>query len=93
LGTKTSRTVYVRQSDGKFKFERTLSDVDQKEMEDLYENFDPDMSDENFLKYDFDQLKKFASGPEGAEKRWLRKFLAECKNTAEKKALLAIASK
>jgi len=47
-------------------------------------------SNEEILFYILDSLKRIASGPDKPEKRWLRKFVAQCKDTPEKRALQAL---
>lgn len=48
---------------------------------------------EVFLKYNSDRLMKIARGRASKGKTWLRQFLTECRDTDEKKALLAALGK
>jgi hypothetical protein len=89
LGMISGRSVYTRQPDGKFAFD-PIHSAAPAEAEELYEHLE--LTHEDFLRYDIEHLKRFASGPDGPEKRWLRKFLTECENTAEKRALEALLS-
>lgn len=43
--------------------------------------------DEEVLFYMMDRFKRIASGPATPEKRWLKKFVAGCKDTPEKRSL------
>jgi hypothetical protein len=43
---------------------------------------------EVFLKYNSQRLMKIAMGKKAEQKQWLKQFLDDCENTAEKKALL-----
>jgi hypothetical protein len=41
-----------------------------------------------FLKYNSRRLMKIASGRDAAQKQWLKQFLDDCEDTAEKRTLL-----
>ena len=48
---------------------------------------------EVFLKYNSHRLMKIAMGKNTEQKQWLKQFLDDCENTAEKKALLKVLQK
>jgi hypothetical protein len=93
LGSVRGTSVYTRRPDGNFQFESAGSSMTKKEVDELYEDFDSGLSNEAFLRYDFDNLKKLAAGKEGPERRWLRKFLAKCGDVPEKPTIVSLLSK
>jgi len=48
-----------------------------------------DFENEEVLFYILDPLKRTAAGPDTPAKRWLRRFLAKCQDTPEKRAIQA----
>ena len=61
-----------------------------KEIEVIYWNWDaePGLSDEDFLRYNFENLNRIASGPANRPKRWLARFLADCVDSPERRRLV-----
>ncbi len=91
LGRRMDTAVYTRQRPGEdFTLDGRQSPGFSDEVDALYNDFDGDPKNEDFLKFDFTFLKKLASGPNGASKRWLRQFLANCGETTEKKQLMVV---
>jgi hypothetical protein len=87
--SRCAESVYARQPNGKFEFEAALSTCGQTEIEDLYEDFF-NLSREDFLRYEFDQLKEIVAGPDASKRVWLGKFLQLCENTPEKRSLKSL---
>jgi hypothetical protein len=85
-GSRHTLSVYTRQANGEFKFDATLSTSSQKETEDLYESLF-DLSHEDFLRYQFNDLRKIADAKDSVAREWLAFFLSNCKNTPEKRKL------
>jgi len=74
----------------KFTFDAPRSKPSKADIDKLY---DPDIdhpSNEDYLRYVFPQFKEMATGPDGERKDWLKRFLDQCDNTAEKRALQAL---
>ncbi len=85
LGSRSAGAVYTRRG-GRFVFDAALSKTSEVEINKLY-NFYPEQgpSNEDFLRYLLPQLKKVASGANADRKAWLKGFLANCKDTPEKR--------
>ena len=87
LGSKSDKAVFTRADGGKFRVDDKLSTTSSEQIGFLYEDAYAGLSNEDFLRYDFPSLKEIASKADSPEKRWLRKFLPNCKETPEKKQL------
>jgi hypothetical protein len=87
LGRTEANTVYARSRVGKFRFDPKLSSAPEKEIQRVYQDFDSSMTKQEFLHYNFENLKRIASGPKGRTKTWLSRFLNRCKETPEKQEL------
>jgi len=85
LGSASTDAVYTRTGYGDFKIDP--SSANGKEIEAVYWSWDPSLSDEDFLRYNFDNLDRIATGPRDRSRRWLGRFLAGCADTPEKKRL------
>ncbi len=86
LGSTSTDAVYVRTGDGDFNIDP--SSANAKEIDAVYWSWDPSLSDDDFLHYNFDNLNRIATGPPNRRKRWLARFLAGCADTPEKRRLL-----
>jgi hypothetical protein len=87
LGSTSADAVYTRTGDADFKLDP--SSTNAKEIEVIYWNWDPPgLSDEDFLRYNFENLNRIASGPANRRKRWLTRFLADCVDTPERRRLV-----
>ncbi len=86
LRNASTDAVYTRTGDGDFNIDP--SSPNAKETEAVYWSWDPSRSDEDFLRYNFDNLNRIATGPANRSKRWLARFLATCADTSEKRRLL-----
>lgn len=91
LGSRKDVTTYVRRpGESEFKFEKS-SALPETDLDTVYEDWDSfTPTHEQFLRYDLESLKSIASGPDSREKRWLRKYLADCPETDEKKQLVTL---
>lgn len=90
LGQRRDQAVFVRRSpEAEFVLDEKLSGVSAKQIENLYDDLDSEITNEHFLKYDLESLKEIASGAETPQKHWLRQFLANCRETPEKQQLRA----
>lgn len=88
LGQRRDQAVYTRRpADGEFALDDKLSGVSLKQINNLYEDLDSELTNEDFLRYDFASLKEIASGSETRQKGWLRQFLGRCQETNEKQQL------
>jgi len=86
LGSRSADTVYTRQSNGMFELDPAASTCSKKEVEEIYDSF-TELSKEGFLHFDFHRLKQVAAGPPGPERNSLKRFLALCSSTPEKRIL------
>ncbi len=87
LGTAFADAVYTRSGGADFNFDPSLSSASREEIDAIYWGFDPNLSKDRFLHYDFANLKPIAAGPASLRKRWLKGFLGECPDTTEKRQL------
>ncbi|HTD43521.1 MAG TPA: hypothetical protein VK687_05045 [Bryobacteraceae bacterium] len=90
LGSQTAISVYTRMGAGPFIFDETQSSSPEAEVSELYEAFDRALSNEDFLSQDLAALTAIAGNPESREKRWLRRLLARCEDTEDKRALVKL---
>ena len=88
LGSTSADAVYTRTGDADFKLDP--SSTNAKEIEVVYRDWDsePGLSDQDFLRYNFENLNRIASGPANRRKRWLARFLADCVDTPERRRLV-----
>ncbi len=89
LGTRKQNAVYILRQ-GAFELEESSSEITLEDIRTAYNV--GTFGDEDFLKFNFANLKKIASEGRRAHKEWLREFLEDCSDTPEKK-LLQLASK
>jgi hypothetical protein len=92
LGGRSDTAVYVRHG-GSFSFDAGRSKTPEADIENLYNIGDDHPSNEDYLRYLLVDLKKIATGPAGEQKDWLKRFLMECGDTAEKRELQALLTK
>jgi hypothetical protein len=86
LFTKRQRAVFARHLSRKsFALDTTHSDLSQNELDAVY-NIDS-LTNEGFLKYNFKELSRLATGTDANRKEWLKQFLNVCKNSEEKRRL------
>lgn len=86
LWAKNQKEVYTGDTArGRLRLDASKSDMSEQEMDDIYES-DP-LSSENFLKYNFPQLTKIATGKNTRRKEWLRRYLNKCRDMPENNAL------
>ena len=90
LGSQTAISVYTRVGPGPFIFDETQSSSPEAEISELYEDFDRALSNEDFLSRDLGALTTIARQPESREKRWLRRLLARCEDTEDKRVLVKL---
>lgn len=83
LGTRTVEAVYSRAPGKEFQFDSKLSAVSKDEIDTVFGSFDPDMSNEEFLRYNLTNLKGIAIGQPSRAKNWLVDFLKYCRETPE----------
>ena len=86
LGSASTDAVYTRTGDVDFAVDSPSANA--KEIDAVYWSWDPSLSDEDFLRYNFDNLNRIATGPRDRRKRWLARFLATCADTPEKRRLV-----
>ena len=86
LWAKKQRAVYRSDSiTGKLVLDPLTSDISEQEIEEIYEN--DTLSSSDIFKYNLAELKSIADGRNGKRKTWLREYLNQCKDTAEKQML------
>ncbi len=86
---RSDSATYIRRGD-EFVFDAGRSKTPEADIENIY-NFGDDLpSNEDYLRYLLPQLKEIATGPQDELKDWLKRFLDECENTAEKRELQAL---
>jgi hypothetical protein len=91
LWNKIQKAVYTKSLNSKRKkLDSSKSDITQEEIDTIY-NIDSS-TDEDVLKYNFEQLKTIAR-KKGAANQWLREFLRYCKSSKEKRELEKIIRK
>lgn len=82
LWRKKQKVVYIKSLNSKQKrIDSVKSDINQKEIDTIY-NVDS-LTDEDVLKYNFEELKTIAQ-EKGKRNQWLREFLSHCENSKEK---------
>jgi len=86
LGSASTDAVYARTGNDDFNIDP--SSASAKEIGAVYWSWDPSLSDEDFLHYNFDNLSRIATGPRDRRRRWLGRFLAGCADTPEKGRLV-----
>jgi len=67
------------------RFDPARSNITEPEFESVY-NIDS-LSNEDFLQYNYGEMSQIASGRDIRKKEWLREFLKNCENTAERRRL------
>lgn len=93
LGRKQADAVYARTGTGDFHFQSRLSSATRKEIEKIYEGYDQDgMTDDEFIHYNFANLKRIASGPRTAATTWLKGYLQRQGKSTERDELLKLAA-
>lgn len=86
LFTKRQKVVLTTRLGGEKRIvDRTRSQVSQHELESIY-NIDS-MTEEDFLKYNYSQLREIATGENDTRRHWLRTYLKTCSNSPEKRRL------
>lgn len=91
VGRRSDEATYTRMHPGeRFLLDKQRSKISADEVHRLYEDLDANISNEDFLKYDFESLREIASGSDPPAKRWLREFLTQCRETSEKRQLAAL---
>ena len=89
LFSKRQKAVYVRSSDSsEYLLDPQQSNVTEEEPRTVY-NIDT-LSAEDFLRFNFDELKRVAKSDRGKHKEWLLHYLDECDETNEKTKLLQV---
>lgn len=86
--SRSDTTVYRSKPDGGFVLDGAASSIAARDVSRLYESLP--VTNETFLHYDIDNLKKIASGPDSADKRWLGEFILKCEDTPETIQLKAL---
>lgn len=91
LWSKKQKAVYIKSLNSKQKkLDSSKSDLTQKEIDTIY-NIDTS-TDEDILKYNFEELKTIAH-EKGKRNQWLREFLHHCELIKEKRDLEKIIRK
>lgn len=86
LFARKQKVTLVRDMASKVQYlNREQSDISQAELEAVY-NIDS-LYDEDFLKYNYQELADIATGRNAVKKDWLREFLKTCENTIEARRL------
>src|SRR5258708_4480725 len=87
LWVKTQRVVFARFRDADvFVLDAKRSQLSSAERKAIYDDEVPTNSE--LLRYDFVELQRLATGTNEIGKAWLRSYLAQCKNTAERERLV-----
>lgn len=78
LWNKKQKAVFkINLNSNKVTVDANQSNVSKREIEMVYG--DKPMTDEDFLRYNFEELKQIALGKQSPQKAWLQNFLLECK--------------
>lgn len=86
---RSDSATYIRRGE-KFVFDASRSKTPEADIDNIY-NFGDDLpSNEDYLRYLLPQLKEIAAGPQSETRDWLKRFLEECDNTAEKREIQAL---
>ena len=84
---KTAVLVGLRR-DGASVVDVAQSEITPRELETIY-NYDS-MNEEEFMQYNLAKLRAIAAGNDLEKKRWLKEFLDNCDESANKRALLQL---
>lgn len=89
LFTKRQKATFFRPLSHKTsRLDTTNSDLSQEELDAVY-NVDS-LTNEGFLKYNFKELSRLATGVDKNRREWLKRFLEVCKGSEEKSRLRAL---
>jgi len=92
LFEKKQRARYVWNPEAdKFVFDRSHSQMTEKEMLRIYNIYDREpLTNEQFLTYNYSDLARLAISGKRSQKQWLSRFLKVCDRTSEEKGLSAL---
>ncbi|MDT5120835.1 MAG: hypothetical protein QOC96_317 [Acidobacteriota bacterium] len=87
LWSKKSKATFVKEfGTNRFSFDPLHSEILEKDLDPLRGEA-VQITDEEFLKYNYQELAKLAVEGNAKQKEWLRKFLKDCDESIEKQSL------
>jgi hypothetical protein len=87
IGSRSDDAMYTRRGT-RFVFDARSKSA-KADIENLYDIDMGHPSNNDYLRYLLPKLQEIAAGPENDRKAWLKRFLKECCNTRERRALEA----